>query len=93
VADLAQNYAEALSQNPFLSLSPFILSDFGVILQEQRFYAIDQQRHFLPLSNQEEKNWKLLALSGGQAIAFFAEWDGQVLNPLSLIQSSAVTKL
>lgn len=93
VADLAQNYAQALSQNPFLSLSPFILSDFGVILQEQRFYAIDQQRHYLPLSNQEEKNWKLLALSGGEPIAFFAEWDGQVLNPLSLIQSSAVTKL
>lgn len=93
VADLAQNYAQALSQNPFLSLSPFILSDFGVILQEQRFYAIDQQRHYLPLSNQEEKNWKLLALSGGEPIAFFAEWDGQVLNPLSLIQPAAVTKL
>lgn len=93
VEALAEQYAQGLSKNPFLSLLPVTLNDFAVILQEGRFYALDRQQFYLPLSNQEEKNWKLLAVSGGQPISFFAEWDGQTLNPLSIFHAAQVRKL
>lgn len=93
VATLAEHYAQVLSKNPFLSLLPVILHDFAVILQEGRFYALDAEQFYLKLNTQEEKNWKLLAVSGGQPISFFAEWDGQTLNPLSIFQAAQVRKL
>lgn len=93
VAKLAEHYAQVLSKNPFLSLLPVILNDFAVILQEGRFYALDREQFYLKLNTAEEKNWKLLAVSGGQPISFFAEWDGQMLNPLSIFQAAQVRKL
>lgn len=93
VATLAEHYAQVLSKNPFLSLLPVILDDFAVILQEGHFYALDAEQFYLKLNAQEEKNWKLLAVSGGHPISFFAEWDGQTLNPLSIFQAAQVRKL
>ena len=90
---IAHAYAAALSKNPFLQIFPLILNGFGVILHENQFYALDQQHHYLPLSNQEEKNWKLLAYSAGHPIGLFAEWDGQQLNPLALLDEHRVIKL
>lgn len=88
-----QHYADLLSQNPFSALFPLVLRDFGIILHEQAFFALDRERHYLPLSDSAEKNWKLLALSAGHPIHFFAEWDGQVLHPLSVFHAGSIIKL
>ena len=42
----------------------------------------------LPLNINEERSWQLMALSGGLPINLFAEWDGEILNPLSLNQAN-----
>jgi hypothetical protein len=36
----------------------------------------------LPISTRFEQNWNLLALSGGQPMTVFGEWDGETLLPL-----------
>ncbi len=83
--DLANVYAAALAANPWLTHFPAALSDVVPLVENDRFYLCDGDGEMLPLSVLHNTGWQLLALSGGQPVAVFGEWDGAVLVPLSVV--------
>ncbi len=86
-AAIAQ-YAQALSENPWLPQCPLVLrqmwphhsSDHPVF----KWWLQDAAGEGLPLAPSFNQGWKMLALSGGHPITVFGEWNGQTLLPLSL---------
>lgn len=76
-------YAEALAVAPWcdripLSLSQILPLNAGTQLR-------DASGQTLPLSPDFQQGWQLMALSGGQPITVFGEWDGCYYLPLAQI--------
>ncbi len=87
IAPALTAYAEALICCPWLERYPLAL--VGVVLTQQagQWYLLDTQQHGLGLQLGDGQGWSLLAVSGGQPLAVFGEWDGQQLQPLSAWQA------
>ena len=83
--DFANAYAAALAANPWLTHFPAALSDMVPLVDNDRFYLCDEGGAMLPLSVLHNTGWQLLALSGGQRVEVFGEWDGSTLVPLSIL--------
>jgi len=77
-------YAEALSQNPWLSAFPCTLVEVTPICYESRFYLVDKSKHKVELETKEQAGWSLLSMSGGKPVIVFGEWKGDCLFPLSV---------
>ncbi len=77
-------YAAALACNPWLEPFPLTLQNVIPMQTASGWVVRDTANHILPLSPRFEKNWPLLALSGGHPVAVFGEWDGEVLLPLGV---------
>lgn len=78
-------YAEALAQNPWcdripLSLSQILPLNAGTQLR-------DSSGQSLPISPDFQQGWQLMALSGGQPLTLFGEWDGCSYLPLAELSS------
>lgn len=82
LATFATHYAEALGQNPLLTLFPACLKQVVPVLFERNLYCIDQEQAAIPIIRQGIKDWKLLGISAGTPVDIFGEWDGHVLYPL-----------
>lgn len=83
--DATDAYAHALGRNPWLEQFPFALR--GVIPEttQGRMFLRDRENRSLPLYPGPERFWRLMALSGGDPIDLFGEWDGEALVPLSVV--------
>ena len=82
--DFAAHYARALAAQPWLAHFPAMLTDVRPVAQNDQFWIGDTTARMLPLSLLHNTGWQLLALSGGNPITLFGEWDGSVLSPLSV---------
>ena len=52
--------------------------------EHKSWFVQDSAGSYLTLRS-DDKNWELLAYSGGHPVALVAEWDGQHLRPISVI--------
>jgi hypothetical protein len=77
-------YTEALARQPWLELFPVSLASVNIIKNYTNWYVRDEAGRLLPLSPHFKQGWRLLALSAGQPLALFGEWDGRFLLPLSV---------
>lgn len=79
-------YSQALTQCPWIERFPLLLTAVVPQHSHERWLIQDQQGAVLPLSERLEstQGWQLLALSGGQPLALFGEWNGTALLPLSV---------
>ena len=80
IAAALEGYSTALGQNPWLDRFPMTIArciphDRGRVLEDG-----DGSR--LPVAPDFTQGWSLMALSGGEAIALFGEWDGGFFFPL-----------
>jgi len=83
--DFLKAYAEALSQNPWLGQFPAVLKNVIPAVRQHQWYLLDHARdRQLLLQTEAMTGWKLLALSGGNPLTVFGEWDGFVFLPLSV---------
>jgi len=82
--DFAAYYARALAAQPWLAHFPAMLTDVLPVAQNDQFWIGDTTARMLPLSVLHNTGWQLLALSGGNPVTLFGEWDGSVLSPLSV---------
>jgi hypothetical protein len=78
---MAENYAQALSANPWLGHFPAFLQEVTPVFFEKKFYLVDAEKNQLPLLADETEGWRLVALSGGRPTSFFGIWDGQKFHP------------
>ena len=86
-------YAEALAANPWLRNFPCLLESVTPVYSKGEFLLVDQQKKQLPFSGAEDQKWKLMALSTGQPIHVFGEWNGQRFLPLSIISNNRIVSL
>ncbi len=84
VKDAHAAYADILTQQPWLEQFPLTLQDVVPVQRNQRWFLRDRESRVLPLAAAFNKSWHLLALSGGQPLTLFGEWNGNDLLPLSV---------
>jgi hypothetical protein len=92
-ADLSsaiQAYASALGRNPWLDQFPMLLTNViplhasQAATPTQYWWLRDDAGHKLAISARFQKGWQLLALSGGQPLLVFGEYDGDYFMPLGV---------
>jgi hypothetical protein len=83
IADAVAAYSGALAAQPWLEQFPVPLTAVVPVRWNQSWVVRDAAGDFLPLARGFARGWNLRALSGGQPLAFFGEWDGEALLPLS----------
>jgi hypothetical protein len=86
------NYAEMLGRNPWLERTPVALR--GVVPRRNRddsWWLGDEHAYLLRMD--AGSGWHVLALSGGQPLDVFGEWDGFSLVPLSVISGGELVPL
>lgn len=88
-----RQYADALAKNPWLFLFAGMIDHVTPVLQNEQFLLLDVNFNYLPLQATEEAKWKILALSGGQPVQLFGEWDGSTFRPLTAIDSGRIIAL
>lgn len=93
IEDFATAYAQALALNPWINTFPILLKAVYPYLEQEEFFVFDQKEKVITLSMKGNQAWKLLAISGGQAISIFGEWDGQALHPISAFIDNRLVKL
>jgi hypothetical protein len=74
-------YAAALAANPWLEVFPVPL--IACVPHRRGEVAIDSENAGLPIAPTFTQGWQLMAVSGGEAIGLFGEWNGEDWQPLS----------
>lgn len=77
-------YAEALAQNPWLSQFPVVLTSVKPVFYENKFLLVDKEKKHVYTEGEETTLWQMMAMSGGQPISVFGEWNGQALKILNI---------
>lgn len=89
ISSLYSEFADAIAFNPFLDSLPAGLDELFVTCREGNDYknlvAVDSENSMINLNMGESAALHLLAISGGDKVSLFGEWNGQALLPLSLL--------
>jgi hypothetical protein len=80
---LLMTYADVLALNPWIEAIPAPLQTVVPVRRGERWFARDTSGRLLSLRCEPIAGWKLLALSGGNPITIFGEWNGRSLLPVS----------
>jgi hypothetical protein len=88
--ELTTAFAKALAKNPLLYTIPALIANVKVIAENESYYIVDANHQRILLFAEAKKAWPIIALSGGQAINIFGEWNGKGLVPLSVFAGSRV---
>lgn len=81
--ELLLTHAGVLALNPWLDAIPAPLQTLVPVRRNDQWFARDTNARLLSLKSDSASGWKLLALSGGNPITIFGEWNGQSLLPIS----------
>lgn len=79
-----ENYAAALTLNPWLSLYPMPLHHVLPHLHNGKMVLSLEHGTVIPLPAAYPDFWTLVSLSGGDRLDVFGEWDGHSFLPLSV---------
>jgi hypothetical protein len=80
---LLMAHAGVLALNPWLEALPAPLETVVPVRRNHNWFARDVEGRLLSLRCDATSGWKLLALSGGNPVTIFGEWNGQSLLPLA----------
>ncbi|WP_437193069.1 SWIM zinc finger family protein [Planctomicrobium sp. SH527] len=83
VDQMLQSVAEQLARQPWQFSFPVILKDVTVVKLGVEWLIRDAAGQAVPLLYAEP--WSLLAISGGNPLSLFGEWDGQFFAPISTL--------
>ena len=76
------SYSRAVAGNPWLERYPLMLANVTPVLEDEDWFIQDAE-HRIGVSKRFSEQWLLPAISGGNPIALFGEWDGTTFLPLS----------
>ncbi len=85
-----RQYADALAQNPWLLQFPGLIDQVTPVLQNEQLLLLDPHHNWLPTTIEDDRHWKIIALSGGHPIQLFGEWDGRIFTPLTALSDERV---
>jgi hypothetical protein len=85
-------YAEILGRNPWIERFPIALKRvLPRRAHDDSWWLVEEGGSGLRVDG--PFGWHLLALSGGEAVDVFGEWDGFTLQPLSVLVDGALIQL
>lgn len=84
ISEIMQTCAQALACNPWIEQFPVALHTIIPNQKNGIWFLYDVHKHPLPIKPKSQKNWQILALSGGYPLDIFGEWDGEYFLPLSV---------
>ncbi|MBB4845372.1 hypothetical protein HNP55_003922 [Paucibacter oligotrophus] len=82
LAEEWQQLALRSARSPWLNLHPLLLSEALLLNRGEATLAVAGGQS-LVLDLGEAERWRLLAVTGGQAVQLMGEWDGRRLRPLT----------
>ncbi|GCE20602.1 SWIM zinc finger family protein [Dictyobacter kobayashii] len=87
IEDFLGGVARQLARHPWQEQFLCVIQNTLPIYEKEskRWYLRDRQGQALPLARTQDEHWKLLALSGGHAVDFAGEWNGETLLPLGVL--------
>jgi len=77
-------YTQNLAANPWQIAFPCSIEEITPIIEKDQLILLDKDQKIIPVFQNENAKWKILAASGGHAVNIFGEWSGEKLLPLSL---------
>ncbi|MDH5710033.1 MAG: DUF5691 domain-containing protein, partial [Hylemonella sp.] len=86
-------FVQAASQLPWLERIGLTLQAVTPLYRDQAWSVVDASGAMLPLCADTGNAWELLAVSGGQQLTVFGEFDGECLLPLSVADASGAQAL
>jgi hypothetical protein len=87
-----KQYAQTLGRNPWLERVPIALKDVVPHRgRDEAWWLSDERGQRLRLEG--PTGWHLVALSGGQPIDLFGEWDGFSLWPLTALAAGKLAHM
>ena len=89
----SEQYAKAVAANPWIRSFPALLDLVTPYYEDNRFILVDQAKKFIPLQPVENVGWKIMAISSGQPVQLFGEWDGAHFFPLSIVKENRLISL
>jgi hypothetical protein len=92
IASALDRSATWFAANPFLDRVPMALAKVVPVLDGGRYLVLDADRATLPLSRNGDV-LLLLALSAGEPVDVFGEWDGHSLLPVTVVADGAMVAL
>jgi hypothetical protein len=81
--EATSGYAAALTRFPWIERFPLALRSVIPFQEGETWGVQDSDQRWIPLAKNFLHGWRLLAISGGQPIGVFGEWNGERLLPLS----------
>jgi hypothetical protein len=87
------HFASALGANPWIEIFPMSLSQVVPARDGDDWLIVDGSRMAIPLRADGEVEWRIAALSGGEPVDLFGEWDGRLLRPLTVVAAGRWSRI
>ncbi len=90
------HYAQALAAQPWLTRYPLALEEVQLIPtcgEKSETWLLTDASHQLPVHPDFAQGWTLPAVSGGQPLTLFGEWDGRAFLPLAASLTDKTVRL
>lgn len=84
-AAMRKNYQKAIGANPWLFAYPVLLNEVWLQARGEAWEVRDRAGEVLDIATDGPAIYPLLALSGGESVKLFGEFDGYTLRPLSVM--------
>jgi hypothetical protein len=93
VATALEQYAQALSKNPWVERFPMALANVTVTYVDGEWRLVDGSNTTLPLAIADMAGWQMLSVGGGNPVNIFGEWDGARLSPLAVASDKCTVRV
>jgi hypothetical protein len=93
ISEMYGNYRRALAANPWLLSYPVYLQGVKLATRHQQYGLVDADGQSLPIHQDFENAYSLLAISGGRPFSIFGEFDGYSFLPLSTVTGMGLEPL
>lgn len=80
VANLYNNIAQQLAQNPFTEQIPFLLYRASLVLKDNKWFITDDKQNGFSINNTGDECWRMLAFTKGNAVACFGIYENERFN-------------
>ncbi|MEM7336645.1 MAG: hypothetical protein AAF490_31490 [Chloroflexota bacterium] len=77
-------FKAAKTQNPWLDRFPMVFRELIPVLDNSRWFLLDDENYCLPLPKKFHYGWHLAALASDGGLTTFGLWDGTQFEPLSI---------
>lgn len=78
-------YSKVVSKNPWIGVFPVLMAQVTPVFNKNQFYIVDSDKKMIKINTSDDTiAWQCVALSGGNPIAIFGEWNGEHFTPLSI---------